>query len=260
MSGEAVMTQNKKFIAPLLVAVLATTGASTGSVAQDSRAQGSIAINTAALAQVQPSRAQRASYLNTAALTLVQPVQELPARPDRPRRVDVNWTEVAVDFRQQSAQQNRLLTTANFTQTLPRPGNDAAARVTETRLPVLLPNIAVLDLQGEPVARLFPSTDFYTFTLTGDGILVEVFGTRLAHAEAPDPLTARQLQASDGEGFRISATEYGRELEFTRYGAAYAVTIECDDPQGDPRCATEDYARRVARALLIAAGTPGEEE
>jgi hypothetical protein len=260
MSGEAVMKQSRKFIVPLVIAVLATTGTSAGSSAQDSRTQRSTVSNSSALAQVQPSRVQRESYLNTAALTLVQPAQVLSARPDRPRRVDINWTQVTLDFRQQSSQQNRLLVTANFAQTLPRPVNAAAARVTETRLPVLLPNLAALDLPDGSVSRLFPQADFYTFTLTSDGILIEVFGTRLAHAEAPDPQTARRLQLSDGEGFRVTATEYGRELEFTRYGAAYAVTIECDDPEGDPRCSSEDYARRVARSLLIAAGSPGEEE
>ena len=51
-------------------------------------------------------------------------------------------------------------------------------------------------------------------------------------------------------------TEYGQELTFNRYGAAYSVTIECDDPRYDPRCNNDIYARQVANGMIVAAGSP----
>jgi hypothetical protein len=242
MNGEAVMTQTRTLILPIVVAMLATAGSSAGTSAQDS------------------SLTRNARLTNTVSMSLAQPTRPLPVRPDRPRRVEIDWAQVAVDIRQQSATRTQVLTNANFVPILPRPRNAAAEQVTNTRLPVLMPNLNGLDLSDNPVSMLFPEADFYTFTLTGSDILVEVFGTRLAHADAPDALTARHLRVFDEDGYRVRETAYGRELEFSRYGAAYSVTIECDEPETDPRCSSDEFARRVARALLITAGSPGEGE
>jgi len=66
------------------------------------------------------------------------------------------------------------------------------------------------------------------------------------------------LRATGPDALRVSATEFGQVASFNRYGAAYSVTLECDDPQTDPRCADDVLVRRLARSLVIAAGSPGE--
>lgn len=122
---------------------------------------------------------------------------------------------------------------------------------------MLIPASGALGLE-EPRVLLFPFADFYNLSITGPDIVIEVFGTRLAHAVAPDPATARRLRAGGPGGFRITRTRYGQEVTFNRYGAAYSLTIECDAPESDPRCTGEAYARQLADSLLIAAGRPDE--
>tara|TARA_R110000868_G_scaffold53249_1_gene167308 strand:- start:2589 stop:3296 length:708 start_codon:yes stop_codon:yes gene_type:complete len=233
------MNPKHTFLTPVLLAVL---------VSASTQAQSTAPVRPA---PVQPLTVQ------PAALQLRQPV-EAPASPDAPRTVAINWTQAQSDARRQGVPVNQEVTAFRLAPQLPRPSNREAGQVTQTRLPVLVPNMAALSANPPPTVLLFPREDFYTLSISGDGLVVEVFGTRLVHAQAPDPLSARQLRATDPDGLRVSATEYGQVADFNRYGAAYTVTLECDNPQSDPRCADDELVRRLARSLLIVAGTPGE--
>ena len=177
--------------------------------------------------------------------------------PDDPVIYPVNWGQAAEDRQRQAAANRGEFTTAAFVpQTIPQIDNaDRAGAVAQTRLPVLIPTQTALNM-GDPLFLLFPADHHYTASFTGSDILVEVFGTTRAHARAPDPRAARRLRAADGDGFIIVATRYGQELSFNRYGAAYSITVECDAPEGDPRCTQEDYVRSLGRSLQIAAGSP----
>jgi hypothetical protein len=199
-----------------------------------------------------------AEPVRTASLAAVQ--QQQPAAPDAPRAMPINWAAAREDARTQT-QFNTQAVAVRQVQRFPQPVNDGAANVTMTRLPVLIPTSAALGLGESAVTRLFPQTDFYTLSITGPDILIEVFGTRLAHAVTPDAASRRRLRAADPSGYRVSQTEYGRELSFNRYGAAYSVTVECAEPETDTRCTSETYVRQLADALMIAAGSPepGEE-
>lgn len=188
--------------------------------------------------------------------------QPLQARPDRPRIMAINWGQMREDFQAQSRLANSEFSTAAIAlvQRFPRPENEDAAEVVNTRLPVLMPTIEALQLGDSPRTRLFPRENFYTLSIRGPRILIEVFGTRLAHAEAPDARSQRQLRASASRDYDLTRTEYGLEINFNRYGAAYSITIECDNPLSDVRCREPNYGRRIAETLVIAAGTPAEGE
>lgn len=208
----------------------------------------------------QPAGQPLPSRLDTARLSqlVAQPARQEP-RPDAPVAMAINWGQVAEDIQQQARTFQRPSSLALVNQTaLPfvRPGNPEAAAISTTNLPVLIPGTAALGLDGNARVLLFPRPDFYTLSISGPGLTIEVFGTRLAHARAPDPLSTRRLNATDGDGYRVSATEYGRELSFNRYGAAYSITVECDRPEADPRCGNDAYVRNLADSLIIAAGTP----
>ena len=138
----------------------------------------------------------------------------------------------------------------------PQPANLGAQAVLQTRLPVLIPTENALALDGDRDALLFPEENFYTLSISTPDILVEVFSTRLTHASAPGRDTSRQLQAVDEDGYSFAQTEFGLELSFNRYGAAYSVSVECAKPDTDARCIRDDYVRQVAGSLLIAAGRP----
>lgn len=223
-----------KFLTPFALALLASSG-----------------VQAQTAPPVRGTLAQPAATLNQATL------QAQPADPDAPRTVAINWDQARADARRQGAA-NQAVTAARVAPELPRPSNREAAAVANTRLPVLVPNMGILSASPPPTVLLFPRTDFYTLSISGDGLVIEVFGTRLAHAVAPDALTARQLRATGPDELRVSATEYGQVADFNRYGAAYTVTLECDNRQTDPRCADDELVRRLARSLVIAGGSPGE--
>ncbi|WP_417482757.1 hypothetical protein [Maricaulis sp.] len=228
----------RKFLTPLALALLA----SSGTQAQTSAPPRNMTFQP--VAQLSQASLQR------------QPTAE-PASPGSPRTMPIDWDQARADARRQ-ANIGAEIAATRLAPALPRPSNRQAAQVANTRLPVLVPNMASLSSSPEPTVLLFPQPDFYTLSIMGDGLVIEVFGTRLAHAVAPDALTARQLRATDPDALRISATEYGQVADFNRYGAAYTVTLECDNPQSDPRCADDVLVRRLARSLVIAAGSPGE--
>ncbi|WP_291845002.1 hypothetical protein [Maricaulis sp.] len=220
-------------------------------------------VSTATSAQQQPATQTRQpvpSRLDTSQLTRLttqQPVRD--PRPDAPVAMSINWGQVSEDIQLQAREFQRASTVAAIAQSdLPfaRPTNPEAAGVADTGLPVLIPGTAALGLDGNARILLFPRENFYNLSITAPGLVIEVFGTRLAHARAPDPLSTRRLNASDSDGYRISQTEYGRELSFNRYGAAYSITVECDGPNSDPRCRTDAYVRGLADSLIIAAGNP----
>ncbi|MEN0651446.1 MULTISPECIES: hypothetical protein [Hyphobacterium] len=137
-----------------------------------------------------------------------------------------------------------------------RPVNATRDDLDAVSLPILLPDRTAVDFDGA-TARLFGRQGFYTASIEGDGVVIEVFGTRQRLTEAPDPASERRLaEARDADGFIITPGEGSWDVAFNRYGAAYSVTVECGDP-GAARCADPDYARNVARGLLIAGGQPG---
>lgn len=239
------MTSRLTFMAPFAAMLLVTAA----SPAQQQSA------GTPPSGQTVPSRLDPAELRRVA---LQQPNRE--PRPDAPVAMTISWGAAGEDVQRQAREYQRTSTfTAAGQGNLPfaRPSNPEAAGVVATRLPVLIPGTAALGVDGDARVLLFPQENFYTLSVTAPGLVIEVFGTRLAHARAPDPLSTRRLNATNGDGYRINETEYGRELSFSRYGAAYSITVECDRPTGDPRCASDAYIRNLANSLIIAAGTPG---
>jgi len=219
-------------------------------------ALGLVLVSLALGAQARPA-AQPATLQTTGQPQAVLQQDAPPAAPDNPRVMPINWVEARQDARTQTPFDTRAVA-ARQVPRFPQPGNDGAAAVTETRLPVLIPASNALALEADARTLLFPRENFYTLSITGTDIVIEVFGTRLAHAAAPDAMAGRRLRAADEEGYRVSATRYGQELSFNRYGAAYSVTVECTRPGEDARCRSDAYVRQLADSLLIAAGNPDE--
>lgn len=135
---------------------------------------------------------------------------------------------------------------------LVQPANPAAANLGVVRLPVLLPEAAAMRMGGAERAMIFPRENAWALNITGDGVTVEITGTRVA-APRPGPAAAARLRAA--QDYQTVATETGWEVNFSRYGAAYSVTVECLRPR-DARCTDGDYALGVARSLRVAGGAP----
>lgn len=183
----------------------------------------------------------------------------LPAggQTQQQQRASIDWGAAQRDQAAQARQANQV--TAARTQP-PAPRNARPQDLQAVTLPVLipvLPGARTALAGGEAGMLVFPNEDFYAASMVIDGLLVEAFGTRLANAQISEPIAARRLQGGrDAEGFAVTATESGQTVDFTRYGAAYSVTLECEDPEADPRCTDPDFAKSIARSMVIAGGSP----
>ena len=71
--------------------------------------------------------------------------------------------------------------------------------------------------------------DSYAATLALDGAVILVNGSRLAYAAPSSP---PQVAEDD---YLVSTTESGIEMSFSKFGASYFMSIECDDPSADAR-------------------------
>ncbi|MCW5725072.1 MAG: hypothetical protein KIS81_08935 [Maricaulaceae bacterium] len=230
------------------------------------------AVAASAAAQTQPTRPQpRPETLQIQPDTLRQVIQDrlTQAEPAQPRRdptpsdpvvAPVNWTEAVTDVRrQQAAAQDTRVAAVTPQAAAVRPTNIRAQDMATPSLPVLLPQpqTTIAQMGAAPQVLLFPREHFYTASMSGGGYLVEVFGTRLVHAPPAGAMQRTpRLMAADPDRYLAVRTEGGWDINFTRYGAAYTVTLECDNPE-DARCATDTWAREIARSLLIAGGAPG---
>lgn len=176
--------------------------------------------------------------------------------PSQPAVMAVQWAEVREDARTESAVRQRRQTAP---EDLTQPRNMDVAAMGEMEVPVLVPANDALALGETPTVLIFPRRDYYTLSVLGEGIVVEVFCTRIAHTQAMNASAERMLRGTGPEGYRSERTEYGRELSFNRYGVAYSITIECEDPNGDPRCIRPEYGRQLMQSLQVLPGSRGAE-
>lgn len=143
----------------------------------------------------------------------------------------------------------------------------------ESPVPVLAPSDPAL-LAG---ARLFTGDRHYMMTIERGGQVVEIYGStkafrspvaqppgpagqpaapaRLAVARGPvrSAAAARRAQAAGLTNLRAEQTEYGHDVSFSRFGAAYSVSFICEG-QGAPGCGEADAVAFAAGLVLIGGG------
>jgi hypothetical protein len=106
-------------------------------------------------------------------------------------------------------------------------------------LPVLLPGRE--DLARN--LRLSPMDNLYTAVFKDGTATISITGSRILGSTPAPPLGARSE--------RIERTETGLDLNFSRFGAAYVISIECASPQRDPQCVNDDYALGLKNSLAV---------
>ena len=143
----------------------------------------------------------------------------------------------------------------------------------ESRVPILVPADRAL-LTG---ARLFTGDRHYMMSIERGDQVIEIYGstkafrspvartpaaagqtaapTRLAVAGAPvrSAAAARRAQAAGLTNLRTEQTEYGHDVAFSRFGAAYSVSFICEG-QGAPGCGEADAVAFAAGLVLIGGG------
>lgn len=232
-----------------------------------SRREPSSSIDTQALRDALNQRAQTGQQTPGAAAPGTQtqePERDAQGRPVSP----IDWNSAATDMRRDIARMNQD-TPSTFVPTQPPPRvppftNTPPTELARPRLPVLLP------LETEPTATrgeeegggvagmmFFASDYFYSASFHRRGIMYQITGTRIVHAVENSAAIAGQYMAmTDPQGQLVTRTEYGQELSFNRYGAAYTLLIACSSPDENAECRDESTIRAFAGRLVVAGGSP----
>lgn len=121
-------------------------------------------------------------------------------------------------------------------------------------LPVLLP--------AEPAlirsVRVMIEPNSYSATGDIGRANVTIYGTHVFRKRAADDPIARAATSApretlaNGVQVRVSTAEAGINLTFTRWGAAYLISIECTDGDKDVRCSKAGFIKSLAEKMAIA--------
>lgn len=118
-------------------------------------------------------------------------------------------------------------------------------------LPLLLPSDPGLLAQ----ARLFPHGDFFTLSLIDRGLSIVLTGHARAWPLGDGPaamLPAGGLAALiPADGIVVEPGEAGLDADFSRFGAAYSISLQCEDLDQDARCQDEGYIRGLIAGLTV---------
>jgi hypothetical protein len=152
----------------------------------------------------------------------------------------IDWAAVREAVRSQRLQRTK------FRRTI------IAANAPQPSLPMLLPmeqRIAAADV------NVFPQADAYAASMRMGDITVEVHGDRRALALKADNPVMRFIKsrpiarlANGDVPFTLDKTEGGFDLTFSRFGAAYLVSIECRNPE-EERCTKTEFIRALAENM-----------
>ncbi len=125
------------------------------------------------------------------------------------------------------------------------------AAIDQVQIPVLLPGDP--DLAAN--LRFFPNGAFYAVSSRTTGMAFLLTGAGKAFPVPPG--TARGLPGGSlagripADGILIEHGESGVDASFSRFGAAYSISLACDNPAADPRCAGDAYIKGVIGRLAV---------
>jgi len=220
------------------------------------------------LAQAQDLRSLVSVGLSVSAGASQSRAAQTPAlqlqRPTRdPALAVIDWDQALADRAQHLAAYRRALvgqTAAVAVQPFSPPlSSRSQDNLRPVHLPVLLPQIGGQVLTrdgGEPGVMLISRAHFYDASFSIDGLSVHVSGTARINHRQPDAALAQALQAQrDGQGLEITRDEGGHTALFSRYGAAYTVSVECAS-RSDARCRDDSALRDLVARLVVAGGVP----
>jgi hypothetical protein len=206
------------------------------------------------------------------AWTQVQPQPDIQAAPTGPTPTETSLTPRRTDQAALAlARQDPLAGRLRGVLGRGRTTAPLLAQIEASPVPVLGPADPGL-LSG---ARFYPGDRQYTLVVRKEGLIVEIFGSvralqsptgvappapapvvtqsrALVRAAAP-AAAARALAAERGlTQVHAEQTEYGVDVAFVRFGAAYNLTFICDS-MGPPDC-TEAAAVAFAASLQLLGG------
>ena len=127
--------------------------------------------------------------------------------------------------------------------------------------PILIPVLVPSSDSIRSSLQLFGQVDSYSAIATADdGVDLRISGSR-KKLVVPDGATVRerlkQLRTekpplpSFGARYVITRSESSTDLSFSRFGCGYVISLICDDPVNDARCAEDGYIRNLASSMSL---------
>lgn len=238
-----------------VAAALMVSGAAPGQ-SQDTPPPSGLAVDPARL------RALQAQTVPLQDFSQLRPViaQDDPV-PEGRRLAQIDWDAAIADQRrQQSFPQSATVEVATFPQPAPI-AERSENNIRPVRLPVLLPrwgSTVFTRPGGEPGVMLITRSHVYDASWYETGLSVHVSGTRVINHVGEGVRSAMLDRGRGSEGVRIQRDEGGLTADFSRYGAAYTLSLECES-RTDPRCADEMALRQLIAGLVVAGGSPDGE-
>ncbi|XBQ16581.1 MAG: hypothetical protein ABL308_01595 [Oceanicaulis sp.] len=194
----------------------------------------------------------------------MRPVVSDAPPPRRGRLARIDWTQAFADRQRDLVRiREALAGQTNATNAVRVPqraqiADRAQAQIEPVHMPVLLPlwgaNLSIRP-GGEPGVMLITRAHFYDASYHDAGMTVHISGTRIINHGEESARAVRFDRGRGPDGLRVTRDEAGLTADFSRYGAAYTVSIECGSAT-DPRCATETALRQLVAELYVAGGNP----
>jgi hypothetical protein len=162
--------------------------------------------------------------------------------PDQRKLMPIDWAEV------RDALKNQRLQRAPIRQMT------IQADAPQPSLPMLLPFDQ--EIAAKAAVNLFPRPHSYAASMRMGEITIEVHGDRRALVlDKNDPMlrvvqskNVARLAGADVP-FALDRTEGGYDLTFSRFGAAYLVSIECFNPETDQRCTKPNFVKLLGERM-----------
>ena len=168
-----------------------------------------------------------------------------------PQTLEVDWSQVPIA---ESSMSQLSLITKNRQNRSPAAFARLKERLSAVQLPVYLPR-AELNYQE---TNLVAKADFYDVSVRIEGVTLLISGDRYLQILPPELAQALSGLQSTDQGEKETAdftrAEKMVEVNFSRFGVHYTVTVECDAPDTDPRCTQMDFARQVYQSLVLVRG------
>jgi len=124
--------------------------------------------------------------------------------------------------------------------------------IKDVRLPVYLSGSYAYDKNMLVVS----DKGFYSisFALEGAMVLFEGDRTYQESVSPQNPEFSKIMQKAKTVEF--SKSEEIMTVDFSRHGANYAISVECDKPKTDKRCTQEGFIRNLYNRIVMVGGRP----
>jgi hypothetical protein len=147
----------------------------------------------------------------------------------------IDWSAARAQARADAGGRGRAIYSGFATQ-----NRDRISRIT---VPVLAPS----DPDLLTNLKIFPNGAGYSASASSRGMTFLITGT--ARVFGLGERTARTAAGVGGEAVHIERTASGLDASFTRFGAAYSISLDCSRAE-DSRCSDRAYARGLVSGLV----------